>query len=320
MYRAPTSVASFVLTDSMIEEMSNAYGFRIHDVNWPSNRSGNVNLLLDTDQGKVVLSRIEEQSLEEVANMTSLLVWLESHRFRTTTLLALANGDHIFQLAGKPAFIRNYIPGSITRQLTPSMAFALGKEVARLHATPVPSFLPNTLYFEHSRFSSVLKAGIDRHFERWVQQKRKESLDLQIDSVPAGLVHADLFWDNVLFQEEELIAVIDFELACNYALVFDLSMALVGMFANGRNLNYDLARRFLKGYQTRRPLSCEEIQLIPALCEYSAALVASWRYWRYRLSTIRHEARFSYQLMFRLATNLQRLGPNFILDSLFEAL
>ncbi|NHZ72236.1 MAG: phosphotransferase, partial [Aquificales bacterium] len=102
-------------------------------------------------------------------------------------------------------------------------------------------------------------------------------------NLPVGLTHGDLFYDNVLFEDGKLKAILDFESACQSYLVFDLGMAVVGLCADDTSILLEKARAFVDGYQTVRLLEDTEKESLQMLVELSALLTSAWRYWKYNI-------------------------------------
>ncbi|MFN3502284.1 MAG: phosphotransferase, partial [Allorhizobium sp.] len=89
--------------------------------------------------------------------------------------------------------------------------------------------------------------------------------------LPAGVIHADLFPDNVFFLGDTLSGLIDFYFACNDLLVYDLSICLNSWcFEKDGAYNITKGKAMIEGYQSVRPLSAAEIEALPILCRGSA--------------------------------------------------
>ncbi|MEM9279838.1 MAG: phosphotransferase, partial [Pseudomonadota bacterium] len=91
------------------------------------------------------------------------------------------------------------------------------------------------------------------------------------DSLPAGVIHADLFPDNVFFLKDKLSGFIDFYFACNDLLAYDIAVCInAWCFEPDNAFNVTKARAMLGGYQKVRQLSEEELSALPLLCRGSA--------------------------------------------------
>ena len=88
--------------------------------------------------------------------------------------------------------------------------------------------------------------------------------------LPSGIIHADLFPDNILFHEDQISGVIDFSFSCNDFLSYDLSICINAWCFKDGKFDILLSRNLLNGYQKERKLSNTEIEKLPILCSGSA--------------------------------------------------
>ncbi|MBX9909275.1 MAG: homoserine kinase [Beijerinckiaceae bacterium] len=309
-----------MLQDQCIEGISrqagSIYAIAIVEARLVGRGSGNWNYFLETDGDAFVLSVIEEQSAEEVEVMARTLNWLELYEYPTTTLQKTAEKALTAVIDEKPALLRRFIRGNVCWAPDEEQVRQVGASIASLHAVPCPSFLPQDIYYTQDRFRQALESGHDRQYEEWVVR----SLD-RIDigsyaSLPKGLIHADVFPDNVLFNGGDLTAIIDFELACNYVLAFDVAMAIVGMCVTD---GIPCSRRIdslVAGYESVRVLSNEEKASIKPLAEYAAIMTSLWRYWRYRCHEPGHFKQHAYQEMAAVAQRFASIELNPTPDAL----
>jgi homoserine kinase type II len=90
-------------------------------------------------------------------------------------------------------------------------------------------------------------------------------------SLPSGVIHADLFQDNVFFLGDELSGLIDFYFACNDLLAYDVSICLnAWCFEKDGSYNVTKGKALLEGYQSVRPMSAAELDALPLLARGSA--------------------------------------------------
>ena len=116
----------------------------------------------------------------------------------------------------------------------------------------------------------------DPEFSTWLNDVLR-ALDLRSDELPRGLVHGDLFPDNLITCDDGELIAIDFEEACHYSLVFDIGMALVGMTLMDA-LTPRHAAALLAGYESRRTLVALERECLPTMVECAACMTACYRY------------------------------------------
>ena len=112
----------------------------------------------------------------------------------------------------------------------------------------------------HSRADEV-SPDLTRAMERELTRLKENP-----DNLPKGIIHADLFPDNVFFMQERVSGLIDFYFACNDFYAYDLAIALnAWCFESDATFNVTKARALMAGYQSVRPLSVEEIDAMPIL-------------------------------------------------------
>ena len=187
-------------------------------------------------------------------------------------------------LAGKPAALFNCLPGTCIEVPTPAHCRTLGEMLARLHAAgadfPSPLLNPCGAGWRERtgrRLAPVLSA--DERGRLLAELDFQEQQDYS--ALPRGIIHADLFRDNVLWQADgQLSGVLDFYFAGEDCLLFDLAVAANDWCAAPEHL-----AALLAGYRTERPLTSAEEVAWPAL-RRAAAL----RFWLLRLE-VRHHPR-----------------------------
>lgn len=248
-----------------------------------SGGQANSSYRLLTSRGSFTLSVCDEKSPEEVHILTQVLGYLEASRFPATPLVRPVIGDNFVRLKGKPVYIKQFLDGSVVRALDYSMIEQVGNAIARLHGLTAPECVPRVFAYGLDHFEEILKGDLCHPFRDWLKDKT-DMLESELDLTTArGFVHGDIFWDNLLFNQGKLTAVLDFEEACQYFLLYDLGMAAVGCCSVEGRFNTEKILRLLRGYQNRRPLSGpEKAQFIPFLV-YAATATAFWRFRQYNL-------------------------------------
>ncbi len=280
--------------------------------------SANFNFLLDTDKGKVALSIFEEQTTGEVNSMAKLLLWLEKHQFYTSRLLLTSHGKMTVRYGQKAVILKNYISGKTCSELTATMLEQVGSAMGQLHEIPVPEYLPTTNYYESPVFSKVIGLGIDIEYETWLEERTKFLEMFLSKEVPRGLIHGDIFADNLLFEKDKLKAIIDFEVACNYYKIFDIGMAIIGLCTEKDRIVLKKANALIRGYQQVRKLEYTEQQSLQEYAEMAAVKTSNWRFWRYRYYQPNPEMMYKYAEMVRLAKNIKAISKNTFISTIFN--
>ncbi len=306
------------LTLAQIREIAVAYALEVESFEPLGMGSANSNYLLHTQQGKVVLSILEEQSPEEVTEMSNMLLWLEQHGFRTSRLLPQTNGAVLATVLGKNLYLKHYLPGEVQFGLTDFMLAQVGQAIGHLHKIPPPDYLSHGIYYESPTFAKAICSGLDTTYEAWLTARLADLQQKLPNDLPRGLIHGDLFEDNVLFEGEQLVAMIDFELASHYFKVFDIAMAMVGLCRSNSQLLLDKSKALVKGYQQVRVLEPGERQSLQAFTEYAATRTSNWRFWRYCYHRPIPGKWDRYKEMWRLAEAIRGISEGEFMGRVFE--
>ena len=238
----------------------------------------NSNFLLHTERGLFILTLYEKRVAEaDLPFFLTLLAHLSNKGLNCPQPVANRHGEVLGKLSGRPAAIVTFLDGVWIKQPKPSHCFSLGTALAQLHAAGAdfPMRRPNTLSLEAwPRLFEQAEAGIDSVVQGLAAETLVELEDLGRvwpDALPGGVIHADLFPDNVFFIGDTLSGLIDFYFACTDAFAYDLSICLNAWCFNGAG-RFDpaLGRALMSGYTAIRRLSEAEHVALPILARGSA--------------------------------------------------
>lgn len=201
----------------------------------------------------------EEQGFQGAQEEAELLLRLASRGVKTPRPIANAQGTYVAPLSGKPAAVFEWSPGTMRcqRSVTANDTRRLGEALARFHCASADEplrkgrFDVDALFVRLERVGAVEPVVAERlrgGLERYCKVRRP---------LPVGLIHGDLFRDNVLWSNEELSSLIDFESASSGPLAYDVMVTLLA-WCFGDRLDHTLARSLIAGYTKVRPLSEEE--------------------------------------------------------------
>jgi len=245
--------------------------------------SDNTNYLIKTNSGKYVLTLCEQKSLERTIDLVNLLVHLANHGIRTSRVVVPLEESVVILHDQRPVMLKHHIDGDTTGDLSGIALFQLGEEMARLHAIPVPSYVPDSFPYGRSYFHEVIDSNLDHAFVGWLSEKNSY-LQKQIpQTLPKALIHGDIFVDNLVVQGNQLVAIIDFEDACHYYRCFDLGMTIVGTCRDHQGICFEKAKRFIHGYQNQASLQPDEREALKIYVVYAAVITSFWRFRHYHL-------------------------------------
>jgi homoserine kinase type II len=251
----------------------------------------NTNYFVSTDRGEWVLTLFERLSAEQLPFYLRYMQHLARHGIPVPEPQADADGQILHRLCGRPAALVNRLPGRHVLEPELPHLRQMGDMLARLHLAgrdvslrqPHPRGLawwigtvPEVLPFLEEPRSDLLREELD--FQRGVAASAAAA------ALPQGVIHADLFRDNVVFEsvqgEDRLSGLFDFFFAGVDSYLFDLAVCLNDWCidqSSGR-LREDQATAFCDAYQHVRPLASSELRLMPALRR-----AAAFRFWLSRL-------------------------------------
>ena len=238
----------------------------------------NSNYLLHTETGYFILTLYEKRVAEsDLPFFIGLMQHLAARGLNCPLPVKNRLGDALGRLAGRPAAIVTYLDGMWPRRQNAKQCAAVGEADALLHIDGEGFALkrPNALSIEAwrplyesaaSRADSV-QPGLAAFIEKelgWLEANWPRGL-------PEGVIHADLFPDNVFFLGEKLSGLIDFYFACNDAFAYDLAICVnAWCFEPDASFNITKGRAMIENYRRRRPLKAEEIDAFPALARGAA--------------------------------------------------
>jgi len=233
----------------------------------------NSNYLLHTEKGYFILTLYEKRVAEaDLPFFIGLMQHLAARGLNCPQPVKNRRGDALGRLAGRPAAIVTYLDGMWPRRQNAKQCAAVGDADALLHIDGEGFALkrPNALSIEAwrplyesaaSRADSV-HPGLARFIEKelsWLEANWPRGL-------PQGVIHADLFPDNVFFLGEKLSGLIDFYFACNDAFAYDLAICVnAWCFEPDASFNITKGRAMIENYRRRRPLNAQEVEAFPAL-------------------------------------------------------
>ncbi len=244
-----------------------------------SGGSENTNYLINSKNGKYVLCICEQKTVERSKELTALLEHLEKNHFNTSKTVRTRDNDPITIWNGKPIMVKEFIEGNINKELAPHLLELIGQELGKLHQIEAPDYLPIQLSYGKEQFSNVKKYAANSEFDIWLTDILEYMHPFFDLNLPKSLIHADLFWDNVIITTNERSAIImDFEEAAYYYRVFDIGMAIIGICAEGETVNLVKAKHLLTGYRSEISLSEEELKSLKAFTIYAGASMTFWRH------------------------------------------
>lgn len=238
----------------------------------------NSNYLIHTEQAHFILTLYEKRvDPEDLPFFLSLMHHLADKGVSCPVPVYDRSGADLRMLAGRPAAMVSFLEGMSVRRPKVKHCALLGEAMAQLHLAGLDFHMTrknalsvdgwNELLDEASGHADDIRPGL-------ASQMQKEFDHLKANwpnDLPTGIIHADLFPDNVFFIGDRLSGLIDFYFACTDLLAYDIAICLnAWCFEEDHEFNATKARALLNGYRYVRPLEPREVQALPLLARGAA--------------------------------------------------
>jgi len=245
----------------------------------------NSNFLIETDRGPYILTLYEKRV--DPKDLPFFLGFMEHLSKKGCVACPVPirgkDGAALRTVSGRPAAIISFLKGLSPRRITAEHCAELGAALAKLHNAG--------LSYEGSRPNSLSVDGW-RQLAGRIEKETAATVDLTLPSLmrgelealsaawpalgsapdlPSGVIHADLFPDNVFFLDGKCSGLIDFYFACTDFLAYDVAICLnAWCFEPDGAFNITKAKRLLISYEGVRPLSAREKDVLPLFARGSA--------------------------------------------------
>jgi homoserine kinase type II len=233
----------------------------------------NSNFLLHTSRGYFFLTLYEKRvAVGDLPFFLGLMAHLAGHGITCPQPVTNRSGDALGTLAGRPAAIIDFLEGVWPRRPGTSHCAAVGAALANMHLAGRDFKMTRTNALSVPGWRSLFAAVEARADE--LQHGLRDLLAAELEhleaawpqTLPQGVIHADLFPDNALFLGDRLSGLIDFYFACNDIFAYDVAICLnAWCFEPDHAFNVTKARAFLNAYCRERLLSVEEQEALPLL-------------------------------------------------------
>ncbi len=238
----------------------------------------NTNYLLQTDRDSFILTIYEKRvDPDDLPFFLGLLDHLAIRGVPCPPTIHGRDGKALRRIAGKPAAIVTFLQGIWPKRPNAVHCAEVGAALARLHLAGQDFSQTRHNALSLDGWTQLIEATAARADE--VAQGLSAEIAREYDDLsrywptdlPTGVIHADLFPDNVFFMGDKLTGLIDFYFACTDALAYDLAICLnAWCFERGAEFNITKARRLLSAYRDVRPVNDAELAALPLLARGAA--------------------------------------------------
>ncbi|HYA35195.1 MAG TPA: homoserine kinase [Candidatus Binataceae bacterium] len=267
------------LNKAFLKELAEDYGLgRVMSATGIPEVSINTNYVIEAAKGRFLLRVEEVKGENELKRELDLLTFLRKHSFPCPHPLQDRTGRLYRSFTNKCVSIFRYHEGRVLNpaKLKASQLESIGRTLGELHVVgkAYKKGIDNRFSFERiaDLYLSV-RAKLPNYFRKILR-----TLDDEIEyltrylegKLPKGVIHGDLFADNVLFRGEKLVAVLDFDAACRGKFIFDIATAVNALCFVKDSYSLERFRWLLQGYESVRTLSLAEWDAFPNELRYSS--------------------------------------------------
>ena len=241
----------------------------------------NTNYFIQAEKGKFILTLYEKRVEEkDLPFFISLMKNLFDKKFPSPEPIINKNGNYISEISEKKAAVVSFLEGKSKKILSPDDCYQVGINAATLHLITknLSGKRENKLSINswrkiynnvkkdcskiHPKLPEVIEKNLDLIEKKWPK------------NIPSGIIHADLFSDNIFFKENKVSGIIDFYFSCYDFYAFEIAICLNALCFEGKNENLSFnvtkAKKFVDGYSTIRELTEDEKISLKILCQGAA--------------------------------------------------
>jgi homoserine kinase type II len=240
----------------------------------------NTNYLLKSKNEKYILTIFEKRvSKKEIPFFMKLMDQLSNSRVNCPKPLRNFKENYLFKLKNKTACIVSFLKGKDKKTLNLKNCYDVGKVIAEMHSSTkkiklyrknsmgVQSLNPliNSIKFKSKKFINI---------EKFLNTNFKDIKKKWPKKLPNGIIHGDLFIDNIFFKNNKLSGIIDFYFAANDYYMYEIAICVNALcFDKNKNkfiLNKKKVKNLIKGYESIKKISIKEKNSLNILCRGAA--------------------------------------------------
>ena len=241
----------------------------------------NTNYFIQTEKNKFILTIYERRvDKKDLPFFIGLMKNLFNSNFPSPEPIINKNGSYITEILGKKAAVVSFLEGASKKNLTPDNCYEVGIYTAKLHMITKNLNIKRTnrlsvnswrlIYRKIQRDCSKIYPDLTKIIERNLEVIE----DKWPKNIPRGIIHADLFPDNIFFKGSKLTGIIDFYFSCYDFYALEIAICLNALCFEGKNENLSFnvtkAKKFIDGYSSIRKLTEEEKESLKILCHGAA--------------------------------------------------
>ncbi len=241
----------------------------------------NTNYFIQTEKGKFILTLYEKRVDEkDLPFFIGLMRNLFDKKFPSPEPIINKNGNYISEILGKKAAVVSFLDGYAKKVLDPEDCYEVGINTTKLHliTKSLAGKRENKLSVSswrkiynkvkkncskiHPNLPEIIEKNLDVIERNWPK------------NIPSGIIHADLFSDNIFFKGNKLSGIIDYYFSCHDFYAFEIAICLNALCFEGKNENLSFnvtkSKKFIDGYSSIRKVTEGEKKSLKVLCQGAA--------------------------------------------------
>ncbi len=241
----------------------------------------NTNYLLKTNNKKFILTLFEKRvQTKDLPFFMNLMDKLSKNKINCPRPQKNKKGSFLIKIKNKTASIVSFVEGKDKLKLNPNNCYEIGKNIAKLHkvSKKIKLYRKNSLSLKEwpkllNRIGNKSKT-IDPSLDGLMKNSFLQIKNKWPKNLPYGIIHADLFIDNIFFKKNKFHGYIDFYFACNDFLMYEIAICINALCFDKKNnkfiFNKKKSSNLIKGYSKIRRLSDKEKKSLNILCRGAA--------------------------------------------------
>ena len=241
----------------------------------------NTNYLIRTKNNKYILTIFEKRvQKKDLPFFMSLMDKLNNHKINCPKPQKSKKGNYLVNIKNKPASIVSFVEGKDKLKLNPKNCYEIGKNIAKLHraSKKIKLYRKNSLSLKEwpkllNKIGNKSKT-ISPNLNSLTKNSFLEIKNKWPKNLPYGIIHADLFIDNIFFKKNKFNGYIDFYFACNDFLMYEIAICINALCFDKKNnkfvFNKKKSTNLIRGYSKIRKFSVNEKKSLNILCKGAA--------------------------------------------------
>ena len=240
----------------------------------------NTNYLLKSKNKKYILTIFEKRVKDkELPFFMKLMEKLDNSKINCPKPIRNKKGDYLFKLKNKKACVVTFLEGKDKKKLNIKNCYEIGKIVARIHSITKNIKLLRKNSMGINNLNPLLK-GIKLNYkkfgnlEKFLKNNLKDIKRNWPKSLPKGIIHGDLFIDNIFFKKDKLSGIFDFYFAANDYFMYEIAICINALCFDRKgtrfNINKKKIENLIKGYENVKKITQKEKKSLNILCRGAA--------------------------------------------------